>query len=93
MVRRLQFMERCNCIREGYVPARDDILPDRFFEETVYNKYGEPKILNRKEFDELREKTYLAFELTPQGIPPRDLLKKLDMDFVIPDMEKQIGTW
>ena len=93
MVRRLQFMERCNCIREGYVPTRDDILPDRFFEETIYSKYGEPKILNRKEFYELREKTYLAFELTPQGIPPRDLLKKLDMDFVIPDMEKQIGTW
>ena len=28
-----------------------------------------------------------------QGIPSRDLLKKLDMDFVIPALEKQIGTW
>jgi len=68
-------------------------MPDRFFEETIYNKYGEPKILDRKEFHELREKTYLSFELTRQGIPPRDLLKKLDMDFVIPVLEKQIGTW
>ncbi len=93
MVRRIQFMERCNCIREGYVPARDDVLPDRFFEETIYNKYGEAKILNRKEFLEAREKTYLSFELTPQGVPPRDLLKKLDMDFVIPVLEKQIGSW
>lgn len=93
MVRRIQFMERCNCIREGYVPTRDDVLPDRFFEETIYSKYGEPKILNRDDFLALREKTYLSFELTPQGIPPRDLLRKLDMDFVIPAMEKQIGTW
>ena len=93
MVRRIQFMERCNCIREGYVPTRDDVLPDRFFEETIYNKYGEPKILNRDDFLALREKTYLSFELTPQGIPPRDLLRKLDMDFVIPAMEKQIGNW
>jgi aldehyde:ferredoxin oxidoreductase len=93
MVRRVQFMERCNCIREGYVPTRDDMLPDRFFEETIYSKYGEPKILGRKDFNELREKTYLSLELTPQGIPSRDLLKKLDMDFVIPAMEKQIGTW
>ncbi len=93
MMRRLQFMERCNCIREGYVPTRDDVLPDRFFEETIYSKYGDPKILNRKEFLELREKTYLSLELTPQGIPPRDLLKKLDMDFVIRVLEKQIGNW
>ena len=93
MVRRLQFMERCNCIREGYVPTRDDLMPDRFFDETIYNKYGEPKVLSRKEFFELREKTYLSFELTPQGIPPRDLLKRLGMDFVIPVLDKQLGTW
>ena len=93
MVRRLCFMERCNCIREGYVPIRDDVLPDRFFEETIYNKYGEPKILDRKKFLELREKTYLLYELTPQGIPPRHLLEKLDMDFTIPVLEKQIGIW
>lgn len=93
MGRRLRFMERCNCIREGYVPTRDDVLPNRFFEETIYNKYGEPKILNQEDFFELRKKTYLSYELTTEGIPPRDLLEKLDMDFVIPVMEKQIGTW
>jgi len=40
MIRRGAYMERCYCIREGYVPTRDDVLPDRFFEETIYNKYG-----------------------------------------------------
>jgi aldehyde:ferredoxin oxidoreductase len=92
MMRRLRFMERCNCILQGYVPTRDDDIPARFFEETIYNKYGEPKILNRKEFLEMREKTYLLYELTPQGVPPRDLLEKLDMGFVIPVLEKEIGV-
>lgn len=93
IVRRLQFMERCNCIREGYVPTRDDVMPDRFFDETIYNKYGEPKVLSREQFLELREKTYLLFELTREGIPSRDMLKKLDMDFVIPVLEQQLGSW
>lgn len=93
MTRRLRFMERCNCILQGYIPTRDDDLPARFFEETIYNKYGKPKILNRKEFLEMREKTYLLYELTPQGIPPRDLLEKLDMQFVIPVLRKELGAW
>ena len=54
MVRRGAYMERCYCIREGYLPVRDDMMPDRFFEETIYNKYGEPKILKREEFLEKR---------------------------------------
>lgn len=41
----------------------------RFFEETITNKYGEPKILKKKEFLDRGEKTYLAFELNRSGIP------------------------
>jgi aldehyde:ferredoxin oxidoreductase len=73
--------------------VRDDVLPDRFFEETITNKYGEPKILKKEEFLERREKTYLAFELNRSGIPPRENLRKLGMDFVIPALEKTLGSW
>jgi len=93
MLQRLRLMERCNCIREGYRPTRDDVMPDRFFEETIYNKYGEAKILDRETFIREREKTYLEFGLTPQGLPQRDQLEKLGMDFVIPVLEKEIGSW
>ena len=92
MLQRLRYMERSNCIREGYVPTRDDVMPDRFFEETIYNKYGHAKILDRNEFITEREKTYLSFGLTAEGIPKPDLLKKLDMDFVIPVLQKQLGS-
>jgi aldehyde:ferredoxin oxidoreductase len=93
MVRRGAYMERCYCMREGYVPERDDVLPDRFFDETIYNKYGNPKILKKDEFFERREKTYLSFELNRNGTPPKENLKKLGMDFVIPAMEKSLGSW
>jgi len=88
---RVSIMERCLCIREGYIPARDDILPDRFFNETLYGKYGEPKALSRGKFLEARKKTYLAFGLNEDGIPTRKILRGLDMDFVIPTLEKKLG--
>ena len=84
---RASFMERCLCIREGYVPTRDDMLPDRFFEETIYSKYGDPKILDRNNFLETRKKTYLTYGLTEEGIPPRKKLEELGMEFVIPILE------
>jgi aldehyde:ferredoxin oxidoreductase len=78
-------------IREGYVPSRDDILPDRFFEETIYNKYGEPKTLSREKFLETRKKTYLVFGLNEDGIPTKKTLKELGMEFVVPTLEKKLG--
>ena len=51
-------MERCYSIREGYLPEKDDVLPDRFFNETIFNKYGEPKSLSREEFLSARKEVY-----------------------------------
>ena len=91
LVLRVSIMERCLCIREGYVPVRDDTLPDRFFDETLHNKYGEPKVLNREKFLETRKKTHLAFGLNEDGIPTRKTLKGLGMEFVVPTLEKKLG--
>ena len=88
---RASFMERCICIREDYVPTRDDTLPDRFFEETIYSKYGVSKILDRAKFLETRRKTYLSFGLTEEGIPPKQRLEELGMGFVIPVLEEKLG--
>ena len=88
IIRRMSYMERCYSIREGYRPERDDLLPERFYTETIYNKYGEPKSMDRNVFMEWRNKLYLSYELDPNGLPPKDLLKKLGMDFVIPTLEK-----
>lgn len=89
---RVSIMERCVSIREGYVPTRDDILPDRFFDEAIYSKYGEPKILDRQKFFDVRKKEYLSFGLNEEGVPSKKTLKALEMEFVIPVLEKKLGT-
>ncbi|MFC2013626.1 aldehyde ferredoxin oxidoreductase C-terminal domain-containing protein [Chloroflexota bacterium] len=83
LVRRIVMMERCYCMREGYVPARDDDLPDRFFEETIYDKYGAEKFLDRNLFLAERKKWYQILGLTKDGIPTRDYLKGLGLEFAI----------
>jgi aldehyde:ferredoxin oxidoreductase len=92
LILRASIMERCFSIREGYLPHREDILPDRFFDEVIYSKYGEPKVLDRKKFLEMREKAYIGFGLNAKGIPSRKTLKDLDMEFVIPVLEKRVGS-
>ena len=81
-------MERCFSIREGYVPQRDDMLPDRFFEERITNKYGESKILKREEFLEERKKVYRSYGLQDDGTPSTDLLEDLGLEFTIPVLEQ-----
>jgi aldehyde:ferredoxin oxidoreductase len=90
---RTMFMERCVSIREGLVPARDDILPDRFFDEVIYNKYGAPKILDREKFLDTRKKAYWGLGLNEEGIPPKETLRELDMEFVIPTLERKLGSF
>jgi aldehyde:ferredoxin oxidoreductase len=92
LVLRASIMERCVSIREGYVPSRDDVLPDRFFDETIYSKYGEPKILGREKFLEMRKKAYLSFGLNEEGVPSEKTLESLEMEFVIPTLEKKLGA-
>lgn len=92
LLRRIVVMERCYSMREGYVPMRDDMLPDRFFQEPIHNKYGEARILDRDEFLAQREKWYLSIDLTSKGIPTEDYIRELGLGFVIPMLDKWYGN-
>ena len=83
LVSRAVVMERCYSFREGYVPERDDQLPDRFFEETVYSKYGELKKLNRKEFLKARKEIYRSYGLADDGVPTKQSLEDLGLGFIV----------
>ena len=83
-------MERCYSMREGYVPERDDMLPERFFEETVHSKYGQPRILKREDFFEERKRIYRSYDLQANGIPSPDFLEGLGLEFTIPMLEKNL---
>ena len=80
--------ERCFSLREGYLPSRDNKIPDRAFDLPITNKYGETFVLDREWFEKALKSYYVEmFQLTEEGLPPRDLLKKLGLDFVIPVLE------
>lgn len=81
---RLVLMERAYALREGHVPARDDILPERFFTEAIYDKYGGAHILDREQFLEHRRRAYLELGLDENGIPPKELLQKRGLEFTVP---------
>jgi aldehyde:ferredoxin oxidoreductase len=90
MMLRAATMERCYSLREGYRPERDDLVPDRFFDETIYDKYGEPKVLDREDFLKLRRRRYREYGLKDDGIPSKDLLEDLGLDFTISELKKEI---
>ena len=76
-------MERCYSLREGYLPERDDQLPDRFFDETIRSKYGVPKKLNREEFLKARKRIYRTYGLADDGLPTKQSLEELGLGFII----------
>lgn len=84
-------MERCFSIREGYLPERDDMIPERFFQETIHNKYNEPKKLNRDEFIEKRRELYRTYGLQDDGTPSMQSLAELGLEFTIPVMEETLS--
>jgi aldehyde:ferredoxin oxidoreductase len=88
LLQRLALLERCFSMREGYVPHRDDVLPERFFKETIYNKYDEPRILEKEEFFKQRLKWYQGMGLTEEGIPTRETLKQVGLDFALSVLDK-----
>ena len=84
-------MERCYSIREGhYIPDRDDIMPERFFQETIYNKYNEPKKLDKEAFFEKRKELYRSYGLQDDGTPSAEFLEQLGLEFAIPLMEEAL---
>jgi aldehyde:ferredoxin oxidoreductase len=79
--------ERCYALREGYLPEKDNKLPPRCW-EPVTNKYGKTYVLTEEWFNKAIKEYYVTtFQLTEKGVPSKDLLKKLGLDFVIPVLE------
>ncbi|MBU2499276.1 MAG: aldehyde ferredoxin oxidoreductase C-terminal domain-containing protein [Proteobacteria bacterium] len=88
MIRRIVMLERCYCLREGYVPREHDTLPNRFFDEVIYNKYGQPRKLNRDDFVNEITQWYKSLGLGEDGLPKKVTLQELGLEFVISDIEK-----
>ena len=83
------YFNRCVSLREGYHPSKDDYLPPRAFDEAITDKYGKTWVWDRDEFEESKKTYYVeTLKLTEEGLPPREGLERLGLDFVIPDLDK-----
>jgi aldehyde:ferredoxin oxidoreductase len=88
------YFNRCISLREGYHPSKDDYLPPRAFDEPIYDKYGTKWVWERDEYEKAKQNYYVdRLGLTREGLPPRQELLRLGLDFVIPVLEpmKAIG--
>jgi len=87
---RLIILERAWNIREGLIPERDDILPERVFTEplTLGPKAGTvAAIYDREQFEKDKQTWYTARGCDSHGIPTKKTLRDLDLAFVISTLE------
>ncbi|MHA2064827.1 MAG: aldehyde ferredoxin oxidoreductase C-terminal domain-containing protein, partial [Candidatus Thorarchaeota archaeon] len=80
--------------RQGLVPDRDDILPERVFTEplTLGPKAGTTEaVYDRKQFEEDKQTWYQLRGCDAHGIPTKKTLRVLDLAFIIPSLE-QVAT-
>ena len=82
------YFNRCVSLREGYHPSKDDYLPPRAFDEPITDKYGTTWVWDHAEWEEAKKNYYVdTLRLTEAGLPPREGLERLGLDFVIPVLE------
>jgi aldehyde:ferredoxin oxidoreductase len=93
LAHRLIILERAWNIREGLVPERDDVLPERVFTEplTLGPKAGtDAAVYDRKTFEADKQTWYQARGCDEHGVPTKKTLRDLDLAFVIPALEKVV---
>lgn len=93
LAHRLIIFERAWNIREGLIPERDDILPERVFTEplTLGPKAGtSAAIYDRKKFEEDKQIWYRNRGCDTHGVPTKKTLNDLNLEFVIPVLEKSL---
>jgi aldehyde:ferredoxin oxidoreductase len=82
------YFNRCISLREGYRPSKDDKLPPRAFDEPITDKYGTTWVWDHAEFEEAKKNYYVGvLKLTEDGLPPREGLERLGLDFVVPTLK------
>ena len=85
---RISYFNRCISLREGFHPEKNEHLPQRAFDEPITDKYGSTWVWTREEWEAAKKKHYLeTLKLSERGLPPREELQRLGLEFVIPVLE------
>jgi len=87
--RRILTLERCCVVKEGRRRS-DDKLPYRLMNEEVKTRDGLKYINSASELNKMLDEYYTLHDWDLKtGIPKKDLLKELKLDYVISEFERQ----
>ena len=67
---------------------KDDILPDRFFEDPLAAGMAKGKLINREDFEKMLLEYYKISGWTAQGIPTKEKLLELGLTNAARDIYK-----
>ncbi len=77
------YFNRCLSIREGYHSSKDDYLPPMAFDEPITDKYGISWVWDHADWEKTKKNCYVdTLRPTEAGLPLREGLKRLGLDFV-----------
>lgn len=82
-------LERAFNVREGFT-RKDDFLPERIRTEGLHTRKAEGEGQTVAHSDAFLDKYYELRGWTKEGVPSRETLKRLGLEFVISDMPRQI---
>lgn len=87
---RVYSLIRAYWVREfnGKWDRKMDYPPKRWFTEGLKSGPHKGEHLDEKKYDELLSEYYRIRGWDERGIPKKETLKELDLDFVIPELEK-----
>lgn len=89
---RILLLGRAYNIREGMVPLRDDILPERVHSEPLTQGPKKGAIYPREEFEKDRAQWYKERGCDSAGIPTEERLRQLQLEFVLPELHRARGS-
>lgn len=90
--RRIVTLERCYNIRVAGYSRKDDILPYRIMNEPVWTPQREKQVTSKEELDAMLDRYYELHEWDIKtGMPTKDTLMKLGLNFVIEKIKKKGG--
>ena len=85
---RMLTMARAYNIREGMIPLKHDVLPERVHSDAFTEGPDAGALYSREEFIKDRADFYHRRGCNDDGIPTEQHLRELGLDFVIPEMRK-----
>ena len=82
------YLSRCVSLRHGYRPDVHAQLPPRAFSEPITNKYGRTWVWDKAEWESVKRGHFSkTMKLSENGLPRRDEIKRLGLDFVLPALD------